>query len=134
MPQDADGARETRFRDRFFDLYVQLPMQKIVIDRLRPEGSGDALGVEQALGQLRTALDIAEADMAGKTWATGDSFSMADCAAAPALYYANLVLPFKTSHPRTGAYLARLNARPSFARAVAEAAPYRAFFPDQKKT
>ena len=131
LPQDPDAARQARFRDRFYDLYVQLPMQKIVIDRLRPPGQGDSLGVEQALGQLATALDIIEKDMGAKTWAMGEAFTMAECAAAPALYYANLVMPFEASHKNVSAYYARLMARPSFARAVAEAAPYRAQFPDQ---
>ena len=67
--------------------------------------------------------------MADKTWAMGDAFSMADCAAAPALYYANLLMPFGTTHKNLAAYFDRLMARPSFARAVKEAEPYRAFFP-----
>ena len=115
--------------DRFFDLYVQFPMQKIVGDRLRPADKKDPSGVDQAKAQLLTALDMIERDMTKKTWAIGDSFSMADCAAAPALYYANLVLPFESAHKNTAAFLDRLMHRASFARAVKEAEPYRKFFP-----
>ncbi len=129
LPADADAAREVRMRDRFYDLYVNTPMQKIVTDRLRPEGQRDAFGVEQSRSQLRTALDMIEADMPSRTWACGDGFSMADCAAAPALFYADMVEPFRTSHPKTAAYLARLMARPSYARALEEAGPYLAKVP-----
>jgi glutathione S-transferase len=129
VPRDADLARETRLRDRFFDLHVQVPMQKIVTDRLRPEGKTDPVGVEQARAHLETALGMLDADMATRTWATGDAFGMADCAAAPALFYANLVLPFTDSHKNAAAYFNRLMERPSFARAVREAEPYRRLFP-----
>jgi glutathione S-transferase len=129
LPADPDAARQMRFRDRFFDLYVQGPMQKIVGDRLRPQGKKDELGVEQARTQLKTALDIVDREMAANTWAMGDAFGMADCAAAPALYYANLVAPFIETHKNATAYLDRLMRRPSFARTVKEAEPYRAMFP-----
>ncbi len=124
VPADADSARQTRLRDRFFDLYVNVPMQKIITDRLRPEGQRDAFGVEQARGLLRTAVEMIDADMAGRTWAMGDDFTQADCAAAPAMYYANMILPLAESHRNAAAYLERLVRRPSFARALAEAAPY----------
>lgn len=104
-------------------------MQKIVTDRLRPAGRNDFFGVEQAQGLLQIAYGIIEQEMERKTWATGDAFSMADCAAAPALYYANLVMPIGESHKNTIAYLNRLLERPSFARAVEEARPYRAMMP-----
>jgi glutathione S-transferase len=129
IPADADLARQTRMRDRFFDLYVNVPMQKVVTDRLRPAGKSDAFGVEQAKGQLQTALGMIDRDMAAKTWAMGDAFSMADCAAAPALYYANLVQPFAASYTNVARYFERLMLRPSFARAVKEAEPYRKLFP-----
>ena len=129
IPADADLARQTRMRDRFYDLHVQVPMQKIVGDRLRPVGKNDPFGVEQARAQLTTALDLTDQDMAAKTWAMGDAFSMADCAAAPALYYANLVRPFTDSHKNVARYFDRLMARPSFARAVKDAEPYRKLFP-----
>lgn len=129
LPADADQARETRLRDRFYDLHVHEHMQKIVGDRLRPEGQRDSLGVERARAQLRIAYGMIEQDMAGRTWATGEAFSMADCAASPALYYANKVQPLGESHPNTAAYLGRLTQRPAFARVLREAQPYFAMFP-----
>lgn len=94
LPADADLARQVRLQDRIFDLYVHEPMQKIVIDRIRPPGKTDPYGVEQARAQLQSAYDMIDADMANKTWAVGDSFTLADCAASPALFYANEVQPF----------------------------------------
>jgi glutathione S-transferase len=129
VPKDADLARRVRFSDRFFDLYVELPMQKIVVDRFRPDGSNDPYGVEQARNQLKTALGIIERKLPAETWATGDGFSMADCAAAPALFYANLVMPFEKDYKQTASYLRRLMQRPSFARCIEEAKPYRHLFP-----
>jgi glutathione S-transferase len=129
VPADADLARQTRLRDRFYDLYVQVPMQKIVGDRLRPTGKTDPHGVEQARAQLQTALDMIDQEMGTKSWAMGQTFSMADCAAAPALYYANLVMPFGDTHKNVAGYFDRLMQRPSFTRAVKEAQPYRHLFP-----
>jgi glutathione S-transferase len=129
VPADVDLARQTRLRDRFFDLYVNVRMQKIVTDRLRPAGTNDAYGVQQAKEQLETAYGMIDQEMQTKTWAMGDAFSMADCAAAPALYFANLVAPFGKAHESTASYLERLMARPSFARAVKEAAPYLVLVP-----
>lgn len=131
VPADADRARETRLLDRFFDLYVDLPMQTIVGDRRRPAGAKDPFGVEEARQRLRTAYGMIEKDMATRPWAIGDAFSMADCAAAPALYYANLVEPFGDGHNNVARYFDRLMARPSFARAVKEADPYRHLFPKE---
>ncbi len=129
VPADPERARQTRLSDRFYDFYVNQPMQKIVTDRLRPKGQNDAFGVEEARRQLRTALDMIDADMASKTWAMGEAFSMADCAAAPSLFYANEVMPFGGTHKSAARYFERLMQRPSFARAVAEAKPYFALFP-----
>lgn len=129
VPADPDRARETRLRDRFYDLYVSEPMQKIVTDRLRPAGKHDPTGVAQARSTLVTAYGMIERDMETRTWATGDAFGMADCAAAPALWYANLVQPFGDRFPRTAAYLARLVERPSFARVLEAARPYLELFP-----
>lgn len=129
IPEDPNLARQTRFRDRFFDLHVAVPMQKIVTDRLRPPGKNDPVGVEQAKSRLRTALDMIDSDVGKRAWAMGDAFSMADCAAAPALSYANMVMPFADSHKNAAAYLSRLTKRPSFARALEEAEPYRKMFP-----
>jgi glutathione S-transferase len=129
IPTDAGLAHEVRLRDRIFDLYVNMPMQKIVTDKLRPEGKNDTFGVEAERNRLRTALDIIDADMAGKDWAIGDAFTMADCAATPALYYADKIMPFRDSHPRAATYFDRLMARPSIARVYAEAEPYLKMFP-----
>lgn len=129
IPEDADDARETRLLDRFFDLYVHEPMQKIVTDRLRPAGSDDPHGVEHARKVMRTAFDMLEKDMAHCTWAAGESFGLADCAAAPALFYANKVMPIADHHPHLARYLDRLMHRPSYARVLIEAQPYFAMFP-----
>jgi len=129
VPADPDLARQTRMRDRFFDLYVSEPMSRIVAERRRPAASKDPYGAEEARARLRTALDMIEQDMAAKTWAMGEHFSMADCAAAPALFYANLVMPFGAAHKNAAGYLERLMQRPSFARAVTEAKPYFHLFP-----
>ena len=128
IPDDADRAWQTRLRDRFYDLYVHEPMQKIVLDRLRPAGTKDPQGVEDARARLRTSYGIIDREMAAATWAMGDSFSLADCAAAPALFYANEVMPFGT-HDNVAAYFDRLKARPSYARVLKEAGPYFAMFP-----
>ena len=129
VPADADLARQTRLRDRFYDLYVHEPMQKIVGDRLRPPGKADACGVEHAKGLLETSYRMVDAEMTAKTWAIGDAFTMADCAAAPALFYANKVLPFGERYREVSRYLERLMKRPSFARTISEAQPYFALFP-----
>jgi glutathione S-transferase len=129
IPADADLARQTRFHDRFYDLHLHDAMQKAVGDRLRPVSNKDPYGVEQAKARIATAYGIIDREMATKTWAMGEAFSMADCAAAPALFYANLVIPFADIHKNVAAYFGRLMERPSFARAVKEAKPYFAMFP-----
>ena len=129
IPADPDLALQVRFGDRFYDLYVHEPMQKIVTDRLRPEGGNDPYGVEQARALMQTAYGMIERDMETRTWAAGDAFTLADCAAAPALFYANKVAPFGETHPRIAAYFDRLMQRPSYARTVREAEPYLKFFP-----
>ena len=129
VPADAELARQTRLRDRFFDLYMNVPMQKVVTDKLRPAGKNDPYGVEEAKRLLQTSLGMLDQDMATKTWAMGDAFTMADCAAAPPLFYANMVMPFGTTHKNVAGYLDRLMKRPSFARAVEEAQPYLKLMP-----
>ena len=129
VPADAERARQMRLQDRFYDLYVNGPMQKVVTDKLRPPGKNDPHGVEAARALLHTACDMIEREMAAKTWAMGDAFSMADCAAAPALFYANMVTPLGNTYPNAAAYLGRLMDRPSFARALKEAQPYLAMVP-----
>ncbi|MER8862748.1 glutathione S-transferase family protein [Mesorhizobium sp. M0751] len=129
IPADLDLARQTRLADRFYDFYVQEPMQKIVGDRLRPEGKTDPFGVEQARAQLRSSYAVIEQDMESRTWAVGTSFTMADCAAAPALFYANKVEPFGDEYPAVRRYHDRLMQRPSIARVIEEAQPYFKLFP-----
>jgi glutathione S-transferase len=128
IPKDPERALECRLRDRFFDLHVAEPMGKIVTDNIRPEGHRDPFGVEEARKQLATAYRIADRWLAGREWAVGDTFTMADCAAAPPLFYANLVQPFG-DFPNVAAYFARLEKRPSYARVRAEAEPYMKLFP-----
>jgi glutathione S-transferase len=128
IPKDPERALECRLRERFFDLYVGVPMSKIVTDRLRPEGHHDMFGVQEARKELATAYRVADGWLAGHEWAVGDTFTMADCAAAPALFYANLVQPFDNA-PNVAAYVARLEKRPSYARVRAEAEPYMKLFP-----
>jgi glutathione S-transferase len=131
VPADPELAWRTRLRDRFYDLYVNEPMQKIVGDRRRPLDAKDPHGVEQARARLWDAYAMIEQEMAARTWAMGDAFTMADCAAAPALFYANLVQRFGDTHKNVAGYFERLMARPSFARAVAEAKPYFHLFPKE---
>lgn len=129
VPQDVEAARETRAQDRFFDLHVHEHMQKIVGDRIRPAGTQDPYGVERAKKVLETAYAMIDRRMATNTWATGVAFGMADCAAAPALFYANKVAPISELFPHTAAYLQRLLGRPSMQRVLREAEPYMKFFP-----
>ncbi len=129
VPEDPDRAREARLWDRIFDAYVQAPMQKIVIDRIRPDGQRDPFGVEEARTLLATAMAMVDRDLGGRTWVTGEDFSLADCAAAPALFYADKVMPLAGAYPNALALLERLRARPSFARVLAEAEPYFQYFP-----
>ena len=129
IPEEADLALQTRLRDRFYDLYVHEPMQKIVGDRLRPDSKKDPHGVEEAKARLRTSYRMIDQEMATRTWAIGEAFSLADCAAAPALFYANEVMPFGENHAKVAAYFNRLKARPSYARVLKEAEPYFAMFP-----
>ena len=124
IPADPDLAWQTRLRDRFYDLYVHLPMQKIMVDRLRAQGNRDPHGVEEARAQLKTSYDMIEQQMAAATWAMGEHFGLADCAAAPPLFYGNMVVPFGGEHKNLAAYFERLKARPSFARVMTEAEPY----------
>ncbi|MBL9102964.1 MAG: glutathione S-transferase family protein [Myxococcales bacterium] len=129
LPDDPELRFAVRERDRLFDLYVHAPMQKIVGEYLRPEGKGDPYGVEEAKATMRTAYTLLDRDMATRTWAVGESFTLADCAAAPALFYGDRVLPFQDSHRHLAAYFGRLRERPSYARALREAEPYLKFFP-----
>jgi glutathione S-transferase len=129
IPHDPDAALEVRFLDRFFDNYIMTPMQRIVADFMRVPEKRDAQTVTDAQALLDKAYGWLDAHTAGRRWAAGDPFSMADCAAAPSLFYADWVHPIAETWTQARAYRARLLARPSFARAVDEARPYRALFP-----
>lgn len=126
---DGELGRRVRFLDRLFDLYVQGNMQPAVSHALRPERLGDAYGAEQGRKNLLIAYDWLEASLPDDGWAAGDSFTLADCAAAPALFYADWVEEIGDGRPKLQAYRARLLAHPSVARAVDEARPYREYFP-----
>lgn len=129
IPEDPRAALEVRMMDRFFDNYIMTPIQRIVFNALRPEEARDPFGADQARTMLDTAYGWLDRTLAGREWAAGDTFGLADCAAAPALFYADWTHAIGTEHAHVRAYRNRLLARPSFARAVDEARPYRQFFP-----
>ena len=129
VPADPDSAMRTHLWDRILDHYVEIPLQKAVKDRFRPEGGQDPHGVEEARALLRRSWDLLEDELGkGSQWLAGDDFTLADCGAGPALFYANIIEPF-AGRANLEAYYGRLLARPAFARAVDEARPYRHFFP-----
>ena len=129
IPVDADTALEVRMMDRVFDNYVSTPQQKVVFDRLRPEPARDPHGVAEARAMLATAYAWLDKVMASREWAAGDNFSLADCAAAPFLFYADWTERIDPAFTHVIDYRRRLLARPSFARAVEEARPFRSYFP-----
>ena len=129
IPDEAAAQIETRLWDRFFDCYVQTPMQKRVTDRMRADGDKDPAGVAEADAMLDTAYAMLEQRMGARTWMTGDDFTMADCSAMPALFYAEAVHPFSGSHPALAGYFERIMDRPSVRRTIREAQPYFHFFP-----
>jgi glutathione S-transferase len=130
VPKNADQALTVRAQDRFYDLNVHLLTQKVITDRLRPAGQNDTFGCGHTRALLQTALGIVDKDMARKTWAAGEAFTMADCAAAPSLFYYNMVLtPLAGSFDNVAAYLDRLVKRPSYARALKEAEPFLKYVP-----
>jgi glutathione S-transferase len=129
IPQAQDAALAVRTLDRIFDNYIMTPMQKLVGNQLRPEADRDAYGVAQARATLATAYAWLNQTLAGRSWAAGEDFSLADCAAAPALFYADWALGIDPALVHLRAYRTRLLARPSVARAVDEARPYRHLFP-----
>lgn len=129
VPPNARAALPIRMLDRFFDNYVMTPMQKIVGDAIRAEAERDPKGVADAHALLDTSYEWLERNLDDGPWAAGADFTLADCAAAPSLFYADWVHPIPDVHQHLRAYRARLLARPSFARAVDEARQYRHFFP-----
>lgn len=131
IPADPDLALRTRLRDRVFDLYVHLPMQEIVGDRLRPQDQKDPFGVAAARTRIRGSYAMIEQSMLGRPYLLGDAFTLADCSALPALFYGGKVEPFAEQHRDLAAYMERLKARPSIARVLDEAEPYFAMFPKE---
>ncbi len=128
IPADPKSALQARLWDRFFDGFVAVNVTKIVTDRFRPDERRDHDGVAQAEATIRQALDMFEREIAGREWAIGNQFSLADCAAAPALFYAGTIVPLE-GYPHVKGYSERLLARPSFVRVVEEARPFRPIFP-----
>jgi glutathione S-transferase len=131
IPEDAEQAREVRLWDRIYDLYVEQPMQRIVFDRLRPPEQKYPTGVAEERELLKRTMAMINVHVADKNWATGEHFTLADCAAAPALFYADKVEPFAGRWPDAAALLERLKARPSVARVLQEAEPYFQYFPTE---
>ncbi|MET0348670.1 MAG: glutathione S-transferase family protein [Rhizobacter sp.] len=129
IPNDPMAALEVRTMDRFFDNYVSTPQQKVVFNAIRPEAVRDPYGVDEAKAMLDTSYRWLDGVMANREWAAGETFGLADCAAAPALFYADWTHPIPDGCPNVKAYRQRLLARPSFARAVDEARKYRPYFP-----
>jgi len=127
IPEDRDAALDVRMLDRFFDNYISTPQQKVVFDRIRDDR--DPHGVVEARAMLETAYAWLDRHMATREWATGKAFTLADCAAAPFLFYADWTHPIDTRFANVHAYRQRLLERPSFKRAVDEARPYRGYFP-----
>ncbi|HLZ77539.1 glutathione S-transferase family protein [Phenylobacterium sp.] len=127
LPSDPDAGRQVRLLDRLIDNYIHLPFQGIVSERLRPEGQKDPYGVDQARGKVRQGYDLIAPMIAGP-WAIGETFTLADCAALPALYYADYAVSLD-AWPGLRAYLDRLGARPSIARVLSEAEPFFQYFP-----
>lgn len=129
VPEDPDLALEARMLDRVFDNYVMTPQGKFVYDALRPADQRDPLGVDEARQMLDTSYAWLDQRMQDRTWAVGETFTLADCAAAPSLFYADWTYPIPEACAALKAYRERLLQRPSFARAVNEARPFRHYFP-----
>lgn len=126
---DGDAALEVRLMDRVLDLYVMMPMQAIVGDRLRAEPDRDPTGVAKARETLTMAYGLLEQKLDARPWMAGGQSSMADCTAAPALFYATTLVPLSAAHPRLRDYLERVLQRPSVARVLDEAKPYFQYYP-----
>jgi glutathione S-transferase len=127
VPADPDLSRQVRLLDRLIDSYIHLPFQGIVAERLRPEGEHDPYGVEQGREKVRQGYGLIAPMIAGP-WAMGETFTLADCAALPALFYADYAVNLD-AWPGLRAYLDRLKARPSVARVLTEAEPFMQYFP-----
>ncbi|MCS3459208.1 glutathione S-transferase family protein [Aeromonas sp. BIGb0445] len=126
---EGEAGLEVRMLDRLFDNYVMTPMQKVVLDGLRPDGDKDASGVAQARDLLGRIYPWLDDRLVGRCWIAGDRFTLADCAAAPSLFYADWAHEIPSLYTRLRDYRARLLSHPSIARTVDEARPYRHYFP-----
>jgi glutathione S-transferase len=129
IPTDPQAALDVRMMDRIFDNYIMTPMQQIVFDARRDPAERDAKSVADAKLMLDAAYAWLNGELDGREWAAGDDFGLADCAAAPSLFYADWVHPIAAEHANLRGYRQRLLDRPSFARAVDEARPYQRYFP-----
>ncbi len=129
IPADADAAIDVRLWDRIFDLYVMTPMQAHTSDLLRAEADRDPINVAEAKAKLLMAYGLIDRQLAGRTWITGDAFTLADCAAAPSLFYAVTYVPLPPEHENLAAYFERLLARPSVARTIDQARPFFQYYP-----
>ncbi len=129
LPDEAQAAVEARMMTRISDDYVMTPLNAVVADVLRPADGRDPFGVEQARGQLRAIYAWLDEHIAGRSWTAGDRFTMADCALAPALFYADWIEPIPTGHATLRGHRAKLLARPSVARCIEDARPFRHLFP-----
>ena len=128
LPADPDAQLQSRLWDRIFDLYVHHPMQRLVANHMRPDTEKDIRGAAEDEARIGATYDMIEAHMAGRHWAAAETFSLADCAAAPALFYAGIIVPFG-NRPNLTAYFERLLARPSYRRALVEAQPWYQYYP-----
>lgn len=124
LPKDPDEALRVRLMDRIFDAYVQTPFQRMAAYGLKLPGSGDAAIPDVVRAEISAAYRVIDREMDGRAWAAGDTFTMADCSAAPALFFANRIVPLKDNHPKIAAYHERLKARPSYARALEGSEPF----------
>lgn len=129
LPGDADAQLDVRQWDRVFDLYVMDPMQRFIAQQRRPEGERDPGTEAASRATLAMAYGLIDSRLGTRTWAAGETFTMADCAAAPALFYAHTIEPFTASQGRLAAYFERLMARPSVQRAIREARPFFHWYP-----
>ena len=129
FPNDQKQLLDARYWDRFLDLYIHTPMQRIVAERLRPEGHKDPFGVDDAKATMQKAYKILDKHMEGRTWVASNEFSFADCAASPELFYSGIVVPFAESYPHISTYFERLLERPAFRRALKEAQPFFQYYP-----
>jgi len=129
VPNDSAAALDVRLWDRVFDQYVMTPMQALTSDLLRPEKDRDPVSVARAKEILLSAYSLIDRHLEGRTWAAGAAFSMSDCAAAPALFYAVTYVPLSSQHVQLEGYFQRLMDRPSVARVIDQARPFFKYYP-----